>query len=83
MICYFLKCFTVKKVSLKCKIGYKRFLLAMSVRDEDQTCTNTDDLTSNKFEQQPQKKKKKQRWTLMDFATAENHWPTFKNNEQA
>ena len=57
----------------------------MSVRDEDPTCTNTDDLTSNKFEQQPQKKtkKKKQRWTLMDFATAENHWPTFKNNEQA
>ena len=63
MICYFLKCFTVKKVSLKYKIGYKRFLLAMSVRDEDQTCTNTDDLTSNKFEQQPQKKKKQ---TKMD-----------------
>ena len=67
MICYFLKCFTVKKVSLKCKIRYKRFLLAMSVRDEDQTCTSTDDLTSNKFEQQPQKKKKNKDgpwWTL-------------------
>ena len=29
------------------------------------------------------KKKKKKRWTLMNFAKAENYWPTFKSNEQA
>ena len=40
----------------------------------------TDDLTSNEFEQPPQKE---QRQTLMDFAKVENHWPTFKNNKQA
>ena len=51
------------------------------LRDEDQTCSTTDDLTSNEFEQPPQKKQKQQ--TLMDFAKAENHWSTSKNNEQA
>ena len=33
MICYFLKCFTVMKISLKRKIHYKLFLLAMSERE--------------------------------------------------
>ena len=28
------------------------------LRDEDQTCSTTDDLTSNEFEQPPQKKTK-------------------------
>ena len=55
---------------------FKTFKL-FSLRDEDQV--DSTDVVDNVL--QPSSLERQR--TLMDFARSENHWPTFKNNEQA
>ena len=55
---------------------FKTFKL-FSLRDEDQA--DSTDEVDNVL--QPSSPKRQQ--TLMDFARSKNHWPKFKNNEQA
>ena len=38
-------------------LALKKWRCILALRDEDQTCSTTDDLTSNKFEQPPPKNK--------------------------